>query len=520
MPNTPNAAVDRVKAIVQRLTPIQKILIGAGLATALVGVLLLTRTAATPPLAVLYTDLEATDASEITTSLTTRNIPYELADSGATVLVPRADVYQLRIDMASQGLPQSNDGYALLDKQGITTSEFKQQVDYQRAIEGELARTIGAIDGVDAAIVHLALSEDTVFIDKPVSTTASVLVKTRGNRELPADTVEGIRHLVASSVRGLAPADITITDGSGRQLGDDSAASSADKARADFEVGIASDLTELVGRVVGKDRVHVTVSATLNMDQISDTSEKYARPDGTQEGNDGLVTSEKDVTETYNGATPDQAGLLGPDGAPIQSSTDSAVSYDKGDNGRDFAIDRTVTTTKYASGAVQKLSVAVALDEGAVTAEQADAVAALVAAAAGVDTARGDAVVVTRLPFDTRATAELDAATKDAEAAASSSRMMGLLRTGLLALLALVGLFLAYRSVRRARQVVFETIPASDLDRMSDRQVTIIDSAAGMADPLLVPETEETMARRVVEEFTDARPEQAAQLVRTWLNEG
>jgi flagellar M-ring protein FliF len=519
MPRTPNAAVDRAKAIVQRLSPLQKILIGAGLATAMVGVLLLTRTAATPSLAVLYTDLEATDASEITTTLSTRNIPYELADGGATVLVPRSDVYQLRIDMASQGLPQSTDGYALLDKQGITTSEFKQQVDYQRAIEGELARTIQVIEGVEAAIIHLALAEDTVFIDTPSSTTASVLVKTRGNRTLPSDTVEGIRHLVASSVRDLDPADITITDGSGRRLGDDSAASSADKARTDFEVGISNDLTELIGRVVGKDRVHVTVSATLDMDQVSDTAEKYARPEGAQEGNDGLVTSEKAVEEVYNGATPEQTGLLGPDGAPIQSATDSAVSYDKGDTGRDFAIDRTVTTTKYASGAVQKLSVAVALDEGAVTAEQADAVAALVAAAAGVDTGRGDAVVVTRLPFDTRASTELDAAAKEAEAAASSGRMMGLARTGLLALLALVGLFLAYVSVRRARQVVFESIPAADVDRMADRQVTLV-VPSGISEPLLIQETEETTARRVVEEFTDSRPEQAAQLVRTWLNEG
>lgn len=519
MPRTPNAALDRARSIAQRLSPLQKVLIGAGVATALIGVVLLGGSSSDPRLSVLYTDLDPTDAAEITSELQTRNVTYDLSDGGATVLVPSSDVYQLRLDMAAQGLPESNDGYALLDKQGITTSEFKQQVDYQRALEGELARTISAIDGVETAIVHLALAQDTVFVDKPESTTASVLIKTRGTSELAPDTIEGIRHLVASSVRDLEPANISITDGSGRRLGADSSSATADKARTEFETSLASELSTLVGRVVGADRVHITVSATLDMNQVEDTSEKYTRPEGAQEGRDGLVTSEKLIEENYNGATPDQAGLLGPDGTPIQDNADSAVSYDKGDTGRDFAVDRTVTTTKYASGEVTRLSVAVALDEAAVSPEQADAVASLVGAAAGVDIDRGDAVVVTRLPFDQRATEELDKAAEEAAAAASSSQMMVMIRTGLLALLALLALFLAYRSVRRARQVVFETIPPTEVERAVEQTTVVIEVPTGGGDPLIVQDSEETIARRSVEEFTDSKPDQAAQLVRTWLNE-
>jgi flagellar M-ring protein FliF len=518
MPRTQNPAIERARAIAARLSISQKVFIGAGIITALVGFLLISSRSSSADMAVLYTDLRPTDASEITAELAATNVAYELSDGGATVLVPRDNVYQLRLDMSGKGLPASNDGYALLDKQGITTSQFKQQVDYQRAMEGELARTIQEIDDVETAIVHLALAKDTVFVDTPAAPTASVLVRTAGNSKLSDDAVQGIRHLVASSVRDMTPEAVTITDAQGRQLGSSSPEAAADKARTGFEDKMSSSLIEMVGRVVGADRVAVTVSAELNLDVKEDSSEKYERPDGSREGVDGLISSENGSDETYSGATPAQTGLLGPDGAPIQDSTEGAVTYDKDSGGTDYALDRTITKTTYATGDVKKLSIAVVLDEQAVTAEQADAVAELVAAAAGVDADRGDTVVVSRLPFDTRALDELTKAEEDAANAAASSQMMATLRMGLLALLALLGMFLAYRSVRRARQVVVESIPNTEIDLLVDQQASSSDLASAVA-AIVVPETEQDKMRRNVEEFADSRPEQTAQLMRTWLNE-
>jgi flagellar M-ring protein FliF len=518
MPRTTNPAIERVRAIAARLSIIQKVLIGAGVITALLGFMLISSRSTTADMAVLYTDLQATDASEITAQLAATGVSYKLSDSGATVMVPRADVYQLRLDMAGQGLPASNDGYALLDKQGITTSEFKQQVDYQRAMEGELARTIQEIEGVDTAIVHLALAKDTVFVDTPTTPKASVLVRTTGNKVLSDEAVQGIRHLVASSVREMTPESVVITDGQGRQLGANDPNAAADKARAGFEEKMSSDLVGMISRVVGADRVHVTVSAEINLDQKEDTSETYGRPDGTRDGVDGLVTSENGNSETYSGATPSQTGLLGPDGSPIQDSTEGAVTYDKGADGKDYALDRTITKTTYATGDIQKLSVAVALDEKAVTAEQADAVAKLVAAAAGVDEARGDTVVVSRLPFDTRAADELTQAEEDAKSAASSSALFDALRTGLLALLALLGMFLGYRSVRRARQVVVESIPTTEVERVVEQKTVTVEVPVPVTE-VVMAQTDQEKMRRSVEEFADTRPEQTAQLMRTWLNE-
>lgn len=513
MARTQNPAVERARAVVSRLTLTQRVFIGAGIVTALLGVLLLSSRTSTVDMAVLYTDLKAADASEITNQLASTGVKYELTDSGATIMVPRADVYQLRLDMSGQGLPASNEGYALLDKQGITTSEFKQQVDYQRAMEGELSRTIEAIDGVDTAIVHLALAKDTVFVDSPAAPTASVLVRTAGQAELADEAVQGIRHLVASAVKDLTPENVTITDAQGRQLGDANSSAAADKARDAFETQVANSITEMIGRVIGPDRVHVTVAAELNLDEKSDQSETWARPEGTQDGKDGLITSENGTNETYSGATPSQTGLLGPDGSPIQDSTESASNYDKGSAGKDYALDRTVTTTKYATGNVKKLSVAVALDETSVTPEQAAQVEELVKAAAGMDEGRGDTVVVTRLPFDTRAADQLSEAEKSAAAAAATDKMMDTLRLGIVALLALLGMFLAYRSVRRARQVVIEEIPAVELERVAESAPVAV-----VAAPEAAP-SDTDIARRGVEDFADRNPEQTAQLMRAWMNE-
>jgi flagellar M-ring protein FliF len=209
---------------------------------------------------------------------------------------------------------------------------------------------------------------------------------------------------------------------------------------------------------------------------------------------------------------------LGPDGSPIQDSTEGAVTYDKGADGKDYALDRTITKTTYATGDIQKLSVAVALDEKAVTAEQADAVAKLVAAAAGVDEARGDTVVVSRLPFDTRAADELTQAEEDAKSAASSSALFDALRTGLLALLALLGMFLGYRSVRRARQVVVESIPTTEVERVVEQKTVTVEVPVPVTE-VVMAQTDQEKMRRSVEEFADTRPEQTAQLMRTWLNE-
>ena len=171
-----------------------------------IGGVMFTSWANKPSYSPLYSNLAASDAASITSKLASDKVPYRLTDAGGTIEVPVNDVYSERIKLAAAGLPSSGQsGYSLLDKQGITTSEFTQQVDFQRAMEGELAKTITAIDGVAAASVHLVIPQQDVFAQSTSTASAAVLVSMTPGSSLSPTQVQAIVHLVASSVEGPRP---------------------------------------------------------------------------------------------------------------------------------------------------------------------------------------------------------------------------------------------------------------------------------------------------------------------------
>jgi flagellar M-ring protein FliF len=164
MPAALAGPLNRVKSLLSTISVGQKIVIGLLVAGLLLGGFMFTRWITAPTLSPLYSNLASTDASAIVEELTAEGVAYELADGGQTIMVAQDRVYDLRLSMSGKGLPAGNEtGYALLDQQGITTSEFQQQVSYQRALEGELASTLEAIDGVNSAVVHIALPKEEVF---------------------------------------------------------------------------------------------------------------------------------------------------------------------------------------------------------------------------------------------------------------------------------------------------------------------------------------------------------------------
>ncbi len=210
-----SALTSRLRSLFAGFTAGQKAMTAIAVVVAVVGIGLFATWASKPTYAPLFTGLSSTDASAITTKLTELKEPYQLADGGGTVLVPQADVYQQRINMSGAGLPAGGgggDGYSLLDTQSMTSSDFQQQITYQRALEGELRKTIEAVDGVQTAVVHLAIPKEDVFTDNAAAATASVLVKTNPATPLKAAQVEAIVHLVSSSVPKLAATDVTVAD--------------------------------------------------------------------------------------------------------------------------------------------------------------------------------------------------------------------------------------------------------------------------------------------------------------------
>lgn len=513
----------------------QKTMLGLALAAALVGFMLFSSWASQPSWAALYSNLPAADASSITEELTSRGVKYRLADGGTSVMVPRADVYQLRIDLSAKGLPAGGSpGYALLDKQGITTSEFRQRVDFQRALEGELARTIGAIDGVESADVHLVIPADDLFTDDASKPSASVLLHGASGSSFSAGQVRAIVHLVASSVEGLQTDSVTVADGTGRVLsapGQDGAAAAGDIRSAqttEFESGLATSIQQMLAPVTGADGAVVRVNADLNFDEKSITTERFDQPQAPN--TTAPVLSESTVTEQFSGAGASTGGVLGVDGTADAAVAGSPSDYQKEQAERTFAVGKVTEQVKSAPGAVERLSVAVLLD----TATKADPaqISSLVAAAAGLNPDRGDVIEVTPLAFDRSSVDASAKAAKSATAAESKAQMMNIVRSGGVVLLVLVILFLAWRSAKRASVQRYPvSLPAGfplgalesgergeaslggPLAPAAVNPVTTLSLGAGgglPGAPIEAPGDE-------IGELIDRQPDEVAQVLRGWL---
>lgn len=557
-----NSTLDRIRRLLTNTNPVQRIAIGAALVAVIAGALLLvTSGGGSGKLSPLYTDLSQGDAASIVSELESLGISYELKDSGATIMVPTDSVNRTRLSMSEKGLPESNDGYALLDKQGITASEFRQRTAYQRALEGELENTIEELDAIDGAVVHLALPAQSAFVDEGGNPTASVLVRTRS--KLSEGQVQSIVYLVSSSVRDMNPEDVTLADSDGVILhapgaGGFAMASGGGK-EADFEASLGASINQLVARVAGQGKVAVQVQVVLNMDERTSVSETYTKPEGSGEANTGLVGTENANDETYNGVNSTNSNVLGPDGVLVSPNVTtpitapattvvgapttvvggpttvvgaptttvagntttltgpgSSTDYTKKDFTRDYKYNKVVEEVKDAPGAIERLSVAVAVDDVAVTAEVVTQIEQLVRAAAGIDDARGDTVVVTRMPF-AKSGDELQTQMDEAAKAESQARLFTLIRAILLAIALAVMAFFAYRSVRKSRTVIVESIDISGLNLGSDASPTNVTSVVveGNTDEgAYANEAEEQLAR-----MSEMQPDAVAQVLRTWLSE-
>lgn len=543
------ALMGRGRDLAGRLTPIQKVALGAAVLTMVAGAFVLTRAGSAPAMTPLYTDLESTDASALVDELTTRGVAYELTDAGHTVLVPQDQVYDLRIAMAGAGLPSSNQGYALLDNQGITTSEFRQRIDYQRALEGELAMTLKAMDGVQAATVHLALPEESVFVDDPQDPTASVMISTKSAGAVSDDQVQAIVHLVSSAVKNMTPDDVTVIDANGTVLsapgvsGGTGGSSARTKQQTAYEMKVSAAIMAMLARTTGADKVAVTVTADLDLDEKQSTMEDYG-PIGTDESG-GEVVAEKTNIEIYgDGAGKGTTGILGPDGATISSTVPTSVAaggYASADTDKSYAVDRVVEQVTNAPGTVNKLGVAVLLDEASVTEAQAKQIEELVTTAAGIDPSRGDTVTITRLPFDTSAVTEATESAKAEVAAASKARMMELVRTLAVVFVIIIALVLAYRSTRKARKITATPIDIGEIttgkgkkDRgealspelvtagsggQSEHTTRSVGSGMGGPNGLMMAMDKHDSPMAEINEIAETRPEEVANVLRAWLAE-
>ncbi|WP_456600128.1 flagellar basal-body MS-ring/collar protein FliF [Blastococcus sp. SYSU DS0616] len=521
--------LERARSTFETVSAGQKVVIGLLLAGLTLGGFFFYSWITTPTQAPLFSNLAATDASAIVEELNAQGVEYDLADGNGTIMVAKDKVYDLRLAMSGKGLPAGQGtGYALLDEQGITTSEFQQQVTYQRALEGELANTLKALAGVNSAVVHVALPKDEVFVADKAVPTASVLLDLAPGTALTGEQIQAVTNLVSSSIQDMEPDQVTVADSTGQVLsaagtGVTAAAGDArSQVEQDYENRLAANAQKILDQVVGPGKAVVSVRADVDLAQRNTTTETYQFEEGTP------PLSEQTTIEEYVGAGTPVGGILGPENMPDAAENAGGEStYNKESTTANNAVGKTVEVVDDAPGTLNRLTVSVVMDEAVAGNLNQQQMTDLMVTAVGLDEARGDDITVAALPFDATAAENAAAAMEAAREAEAAEQMWSMIRTGGIAAgIALVVLIVWLRSRRREDDEDDEDYEAleldddvlAELDRLrvaSTRQVVEPDNAA-----LELEAAERAKVRGEISTMVSERPDEVAAMLRGWLGEG
>lgn len=416
-----------------------------------------------PDYGVLFSDMKPADAQTIIEKLKADGVKYQVSNGGTTVSVPQERVSELRLQMASSGLLSGGHvGFDLFDKTSFGSTDFTQQVNYQRAIEGELAKTIEDMDEVESARVHVTQPRESIYADKAERAKASVMVRVRQGRELSRERTEAITNLVSSAVGSLDPQDVSVMDTQGRVLSSAERASAGTgsgafnsqiEARRKFEAETAARIVSLIEPISGPGHVRADVAADLDFSQVEQMEEKY-------DPKSQIIRSQQTTQEVRNAQQQSAASVVGarandpslPPATPVASPSPSVDQHTASTT--NYEIDKLVRRTTGGSGRISRLSVSVLVDykivNGAVVVrspEELQKIQEVVGAAVGIDTNRGDQIVVQAMPFDQPAAAEarnLSFMEKNRDLIRSA------IKYGLLAVAALLLIIFIIRPARRA----------------------------------------------------------------------
>ncbi|MDI6895088.1 MAG: flagellar basal-body MS-ring/collar protein FliF [Bacillota bacterium] len=494
------------------LLPGARTMLGLGVVAAVLGGALM-MFLSQPRFVPLYTGLDISDAAGITQKLSEQGVPYRLQDDGRTVLVPDQQVYQARLNLAAQGLPrQGTVGFEILDKPPLGATEADRRLAYLRALQGELARTIAQVEGVEQVRVHVVVPEPQLFAAQERPVTAAVFLKLRPGAELNGEQVGGIVHLVTHSVEGLRPDGVSVVDQLGRvlsaRLEEENTPSGAAGRLLDVQHQFQSDLERrlqsLLEQVLGIGNVATRVTAELNFD--SRTVERQLFEPGSP---DGVVRSIQQLEETFSGP----AGSLPPTDGNIPGyqagGQGGPSSYQRREVTRNLEVGQVREHTVVMPGSVKRLSVAVVVNRELESAQQ-EAISRLVAAAIGSDPARQDQITVLGIPFAARG---VDLGEKPPTPPVSSPipdwRYLAAGGGGLALLLVLW-----WRGRRRRRRAA---VP----EAVSAPAPAPAAEAVAAQVPSEEPEVlaDEARLRVEVEKLARKSPDAVAQLIRAWMAE-
>ena len=538
LPDAPPRPAQRLQQAFERLPSQQRIALLGGVALLIaivVATLLWTRS---PQYNVLFSGLNDQDAGAVLAALQQQNIPYKLEQGGSTIKIPPAQVHEVRLSLASQGLPRAgNVGFELLDQSRMGQTQFQEQVNYQRALEGELGRSVQALAAVRSARVHLAIPKPSIFLRDKQRPTASVLVDLYGGRQLDRSQVAGIIHLVSSSVPDLSPSAVSIIDQNGSLLSSQENTLGLDASQLDYlrtlETQYTHRIISLLSPIVGQPNLRAQVTIDLDFSREERTDEIY-RPNATPE--EASVRS-RQTSSSREPAPLTQGGVPGslsntPPGqatAPIlgNAATNPLTPAQQAEellrnqfSTRDadtvnYELDKTVRYTREPVGRIKRVSAAVVVNHRVTEvdgrqqlvplseAEMAQ-IRALVTESIGLDTDRRDSVSVINIPFnDVDLGGEDLAFYKDPEFVSLAKDI------GLWLLLALIVLYLIIGVIRPAvKQLTAPPPPQPEFDPLMPRAESSEDTGKPATEPLVD-----------VKQFAAEKPQIVADVIRRWMND-
>lgn len=506
-------------------------IVGAGGLAAFLWTILST---ARPDMTTLFSQLNPSDAGAIVEELKSGKVPYRVVDGGTRILVPSGVVHETRLLLATHGLPQGGGvGFEIFDRTTLGTTDFVQRLNYQRALQGELARTIGQLKEVTAARVHLALPQPSVFTEQEKPATASIVLNLRPGGRLSPEQVRGIVHLVSSSVEGLSADRVTVIDTSGKLIARPADSGLNQSANGQFErqEAVEAELERrvrtMLEEILGPNKATVRVAAQMDFTSVERTEERFDPR--------GVIKSEQRTTESQQSATTTPTGVAGvasnvPDQAttPPQSGQSTAKTTKEAETIQ-YDVSKVLERKIFAPGELKRVSVAVMIDgvykmiadgKGGERKEyvqrkpeEIEKIKIAVKNAVGFTASRGDEVEVVEFPFDTSAMEKERVIMEEAERKAF---WYSIVKQAVTVIGVLLVLFFVVRPLVRSfkgrRPPALEAPPAFSIARPrpsaiggESTQPSALDAAA--ADPL----------RDGLMELARNQPNVVAQLVRAWV---
>jgi len=546
----------------KKQSPGKQITLAALLLSVLILTPVLVNWANTPSYSVAYSGLSEEDAAQIVQKLDENNITYQLKNSG-TIEVPSDQVYSTRLLMAREGLPQSSTvGYELFSGSSMLgMTEFTQKVNYQRAVEGELERTIGSLEAVEAVRVHLVIPEKSLLTAQQTLATASVTIQVASGQLLDDSQVRAVTHLVASSVEGLQPESVVVVDSEGNLLASGTSSDSEmnmaakDDQRAienAYALEVQRRVQTLLDKILGPNRSIVQATVEMDWTQREVTSNTYAPTEVAIRSSQ--VINESSTSGDAAGGVPGAASNLP---TPVATTTgDGSSSYQRSEETLNYEVSQVQSHEIIAPGQVARISVSVMVD-GITDQAQMDIIKSAVQVAAGIDSTRGDQIVVESFAFDRTALDDLSA-----ELAARQKQDLYLqIAMGVgAALVVLALLFFSRRMINNTRNSSKEAwqavmLPVSEmaalpkdvdyklaamklqddlstaLARLAEKDGSPVTPKAEALEDVVVQlrsnrvqqtakGLEDEQNSRVISRLTEENPATVAEIIQIWLNEG